>query len=500
MFRSHKRKKATLRTSISSKKGKTGQSKKESSKWNLDEDIQSSEDDEENKKDEDDEIESDNEVTETAEQKRKRLAKEYLASMKTDDDSEIEEGGSEDDAGLDISNRLRREREIKEGKYFRYLSKSINSIEDKSIISNIMSGHQLAVTSVVLSPDETCVYSGSKDNSIIKWDSETGMKTIIHPRWNSKNSDHQSHDAEILSVAVTSDGRYVASGGRDYKIRIFDIRTKYSQVNAFEGHRGAVTSLAFRRDSYALFSGSMDRCIKHWDLKEMGYLETLFGHQDAVYSLDCYNKTRLLSGSSDRSLRYWKTAEDSHLVFRGPKSSIDAVRIVSDDTFLTGGQDGALKLWKQTQKRPIMSITAPHGYEDKADTLPRWLCSISTVRSSDLAVTGSFDGLVRLWSVRAENKHLKQIKTLAVGGFVNSLDMSSNGRILVAGTGSEHRLGRWWRLRGPGIGNKVTIVRLALEDSLEQLAPDGEEEAEDEDRDINDYNSDDENNDSDFEG
>lgn len=500
MFRSHKRKKSSLRASTSVKKGKSGTLPDGTRKWTLDEDIQSSDDDD--NKDGKEEIESDNELVESAEQKRKRLAKEYLASMQNDDESSNDDEKSEDDTGLDVSNRLRREREIQEGKYFRYLSKPISSLSEDNIVTSFLSGHKLAVTTVVLSPDELSVYSGSKDNSVVKWDSETGAKTILHPKWTSKNSDFQCHEAEILAVAVTSDGRYVASGGRDNKIRIFDIRTKYSQVNAFEGHRAAITSLAFRRDSYALFSGSMDRCIKHWDLKEMGYLETLFGHQDAVYSMDCYNKQRLLSGSSDRSVRYWKTSEDSHLVFRGQKSAVDAVRIVSDESFLTGGQDGCLKLWKHTQKRPILSVTAPHGYEDASETLPRWLCSIATVRSSDVAVTGSFDGSVRLWSVRAGDKHLKQIRAIPMGGFINSLDMSANGRILVAATGTEHKLGRWWRLKGQGVGNKVAIVRLALEDRLEQLVPEEDEKEEgDEDEPYN-YDSNDENNenDSDFEG
>jgi ribosomal RNA-processing protein 9 len=82
----------------------------------------------------------------------------------------------------------------------------------------------------------------------------------------------------VLSVAVSTDGKFVASGGRDNLVRIYDSRTN-NEIKALSGHRDAVTCLAFKRDSPSLFSGSLDRCIKHWDLQEMGYLETLFGHQ-----------------------------------------------------------------------------------------------------------------------------------------------------------------------------------------------------------------------------
>ena len=35
--------------------------------------------------------------------------------------------------------------------------------------------------------------------------------------------------------------------------------------------------------------------------------------------------------------------------------------------------------------------------------------------------------------------------SVPVKGFVNSLAFSSDGKLLIAGLGQEHRLGRWWR-------------------------------------------------------
>jgi ribosomal RNA-processing protein 9 len=62
-------------------------------------------------------------------------------------------------------------------------------------------------------------------------------------------------------VAVSTDRKYLASGGRDNMIRIYDTRldSAKAEVQAFSGHRDAVTSLAFQKDSYSLFSGSNDR-------------------------------------------------------------------------------------------------------------------------------------------------------------------------------------------------------------------------------------------------
>ena len=54
---------------------------------------------------------------------------------------------------------------------------------------------------------------------------------------------------EILAVAVSSDNKYVATGGRDRMVRIWDTRTA-TQIEKFTGHRDAVSSLAFRLHSH----------------------------------------------------------------------------------------------------------------------------------------------------------------------------------------------------------------------------------------------------------
>lgn len=46
-----------------------------------------------------------------------------------------------------------------------------------------MRGHKLTPTCVALSPDDATAFSGSKDNSIIRWDVETGKRVTMLPHW-----------------------------------------------------------------------------------------------------------------------------------------------------------------------------------------------------------------------------------------------------------------------------------------------------------------------------
>ena len=296
----------------------------------------------------------------------------------------------------------------------------------------------------------------------------------------------QSHSGEILSVAVTSDNKYVVSGGRDNILRIYDTRTN-EEIKSFTGHRDAITSLSFKGDSYSLFSGSLDRCVKNWDLKEMGYMETLFGHQDGINALDCYIENRPISGGSDHTLRSWRIQEESHLVFRGHKAIVDCVSILTSDCYLSGDEEGRVCLWKAAQKRPVAEIIGAHGIcniSQKSNLLipntihtnndvsstynNNWISSISAIKMSDVFATGSCDGFIRLWSVngiqpsntnnKVTNKQdiIRCINSIPVEGFINGLIVTPT--LLVAACGREHRLGRWWCL--PGNKNKVYITRL----------------------------------------
>lgn len=56
--------------------------------------------------------------------------------------------------------------------------------------------------------------------------------------------------------------------------------------------------------------------------------------------MDSLSKDRAISSSLDSSIRLWKIVEETQLVFRGHSSYIDCVSLQTEDTFLSGSQDG----------------------------------------------------------------------------------------------------------------------------------------------------------------
>ncbi|CAE6475299.1 unnamed protein product, partial [Rhizoctonia solani] len=349
---------------------------------------------------------------------------------------------------------------------------------------------RLPVTAAVASDDGSVLYTGSKDGSITKWSLQNATHLATYSKIPSHTlsmigkrkgkgrrvvgADVEGHVDEVLALAISFDGRYLASGGRDRRILVWDVKTD-KFVKAFEGHKDAITALAFRKNSLQLYSASLDRTIKLFDLGVMGYVETLFGHQDGASSLDTlYGETAVSSGMRDRTLRYWKIADETQLVFRGGgrsklrevleggmeegsggeeedeeapagsrkrkgkekeksksflEGSIDCVAMLDESTFVSGGDSGSICLWFVTKKKPVFTQSLAHGVHEHISesegtiTTPRWITALGAVRYGDLFASGSWDGVVRLWKVDIKARSFSALTEILASGFVNSLQL-----------------------------------------------------------------------------
>lgn len=87
-------------------------------------------------------------------------------------------------------------------------------------------------------------------------------------------------------------------------------------LQAFPGHKGPVSCLTFRQGSSELFSGSFDRSIKIWNVEDRAYVNTLFGHQSEVLTIDSLRKERVLTVGRDRTMHLWKVVHGLSSAFR----------------------------------------------------------------------------------------------------------------------------------------------------------------------------------------
>jgi len=344
---------------------------------------------------------------ETAEEKRRRLARLYLdklrreAALEGDDDTDLDEDDDVDpsvrkrqrdlDSHDRLANKLANEAAEAAGRHFREIADDVKPTKSP-VLGTYFSrkAHKQSVTGVCLSSDDRAAFSVSKDGAIVEWDVETGKRTkyprcpvITEEEMRTKGgggpmAPPRSGAGILLAVACASEKNIVAVAGNDKRIHVFDMRTK-KFVTTFAGHRGAVTGLTFRHGTGQLFSCSEDRTVKIWSVDDMAYVDTLFGHQSELYGIDAHKRERCATVSSDRTLRAWKVAEDSQLVFRPAMNddkrkdyAMECVASVSHDHWITGARDGAVSLWSASKKKPLSTFSNVHGYDEPIGLPKNW--------------------------------------------------------------------------------------------------------------------------------
>lgn len=429
-------------------------------------------------------------------------AKAYLDQIK-----EFEGAGGDEDLPSDdeaahdaITERLRQDALDALGHYRRKLAHrlvlpplpSVADYSPAAIEARLFKGHRLPVTATALTHDDRTVFSVSKDGTILRHDIETGTRQRFGSTAPAASADastggadwvrpaaRQSSRGALLAAAVSHDGRYLAVGGGDKKVHVYDGRTGEA-IRSFPGHKDAVTCLAFREGTHELYSGSLDRSVKIWSLGDLAYVDTLFGHQAEVLALDALRAERVLSCGADQTCRLWKIHEESQLVFRGHCLTVESCALVSGSEWISGSASGGVDLWSSTKKKPIHSVRSAHrepgsegeepvGAGSVGGAAASWVGSVAVCRGSDIAASGAGDGVVRLWKLpdsRASGRPtLTELGGVPVRGFVNSLHIARSGRFLVAGVGQEPRMGRW--LRDAKARNGVVVHQLHLENEAE---------------------------------
>jgi len=202
-------------------------------------------------------------------------------------------------------------------------------------------------------------------------------------------------DGPLSALAVSPTGRWLATAGRDHRLRLWDLGSKapWRDATIIEKYRGTISTMVFSPDGRWLATGSSDTVAHLLDLSASSQNRTsitLHGHTAAILVAAFSPDGRwLATGSADSTVRLWDMSGDKPgrlATVLNHNRVIKAISFSGDGHWLaTGSLDGTVSLSDITG--------SPAGI--RTQVLGRYQAPVLTMSfdpDSRLLATGNGDG------------------------------------------------------------------------------------------------------------
>ncbi len=312
-------------------------------------------------------------------------------------------------------------------------------------------GHTDHLTSIAFSPDGQRMVSGSKDQSVRTWDiaglarvdvavaadenmpkffedeKATGKKNKKSTMRDSTSTvadssvfTFEGHAGAIESVAVSANGRWFVGASSDGTLILWDAR-KRKQRRVYDDLAAQSRTVGFSPDGKCIINGTDDGDIELWAAPKGRKLQTLTGHDSAVCSVAFSpNGKQIASCDSGGAVKLWLVADLS-----GKEMVSSGYRRVafSDDgkLIVVGGSRGKLSVWSARDGKKLQT------YQGRSSEV----LSVGFSKDGKKLVCGCGDNTVVVWDV-VSGEELKAFSGHI--GTVNAAAFSPDGDWVVSGS------------------------------------------------------------------
>jgi len=234
-----------------------------------------------------------------------------------------------------------------------------------------------------------------------------------------------------MFVALSPDGRFIASSVDWTRAQIVDLRTRAS-VTELNGHRNNIASIEFSADSARVLTGSWDGTARIWD-KDSGRELARFDHGAAtVYAAHWMKGDRqIVTGSSTGAITLWDVSSGDEVVSVSAHTSpIFTLRVVENrEEILSGASDGSIRRWDASTLN-LLGSTLSSGSGVR---------SFAVSPDGSRLISGHDSGDIHIWDTQS----WREVSALhGHRGAVRGLEFVHDGRTLIS-VGEDGRVLAW---------------------------------------------------------
>lgn len=208
----------------------------------------------------------------------------------------------------------------------------------------ILQGHTGAVNNIILYAGN--VFSASTDGTIKRWNTVLPFQRIINL------------PSAAISSAIAPDGKRVAIGFKNGALRLYSLPEADLLWEQEKAHKDRIRHLVFNSNGTLLATASFDKTAKLWRVENDKLKEqhTLSGHTDRLYGVTFSPDSRLIATSSYNGQIRLFTVDTKHddLINAHKGVATSVFFDTSGRQLLTTGEDGFIKLWDIKNKQATL--------------------------------------------------------------------------------------------------------------------------------------------------
>lgn len=256
----------------------------------------------------------------------------------------------------------------------------------------------------------------------------------------------QGHSNVMSSIAYSSDGNFLISGGYDGKVKVWNVHSGFC-VTTFSEHTSGITGIDFSKNKKFFVTSSLDGTVRAFDMVRYRNFKTLTAPQLVQFSCVAvdFSGDLVAAGAQDVfdihlwSLKFGNLLEvmSGH---EGPVMTLSFSPAPTSSMLVSGAWDNKIRLWncldRSSENEPIDLMHnctcvafKPNGDEVAIATIN---CTITFFEVSSNNQTGSIECRNDVGKSMSDGDVVSAEKSLE-SKYFTSIEYSADGECILAG-------------------------------------------------------------------